>query len=203
MTPSSPDVEQVLTAMERSAAQTRAFTFLIEAVKDIQGTIRAIDTKVGILLAVLVIPLPIVQSAFRDIHARGPALTPASVLGGLAFLAWFTAALVAIRALTGVGNASKHVRAEIPPDDHFYAGGQFRLRWIDALITRDAPLSARSIEDYAAAIPTDAEAVNLHLSFEILSLAYIRDLKIYRHKIAFELTSFTIVLGVLALVLSR
>ena len=203
MTVSSPDVDRVLAAMERSEAQTRAFAFLIEAVKDIQGTIRAIDTKVGILLAVLAIPLPLVQSALRDFHARGAAVTPANVVGGLAFLAWVVAALVAIRALTGVGNASKHVRAELPPDDLFYAGGQFRLRWIDALITRDAPLSARSIEDYAAAVPTDADAVNLHLSFEVLSLAYIRDLKIYRQKIAFELTAVTIVLGVFVLALSR
>ena len=116
---------------------------------------------------------------------------------------WVTAALVAIRALTGVGNASKHVRAEVPPDDLFYAGGQFRLRWIDALVTRDAPVSARSVEDFAAAVPMTADAVHLHLAFEVLSLAYIRDLKIFRQKIAFELTALTIVLGFLSLVLSH
>jgi hypothetical protein len=203
MTVSSPDVERVLAALERGAAETRGFSFLIEAVKDIQGTIRAIDTKVGILLAVLAIPLPIVQTSLRDFHSHGAALTPTNVFGGFAFLAWVIAALVAIRALTGVGNASKHVRAEAPPDDLFYAGGQFRLRWIDAVVTRDAPLSTRSIEEFAAAVPMAAETVNLHLSFEVLSLAYIRDLKIYRQKIAFELTAFTVVLGFFSLVFSR
>ena len=202
MTLSSPDVDRVLAAMERGAAETREFAFLIEAVKDIQGTIRAIDTKVGILLAVLAIPLPIVQTALHDVHAHGATLTPANVLGALAFLAWVTAALVAIRALTGVGNAAKHVRAEQPPDDLFYAGGQYRLGWIDALVTRDAPLSSRSIEDYAAAVPAAPEAVNLHLSFEVLSLAYIRDLKIFRQKIAFELSAAAIVLGFLSLIVS-
>ena len=203
MTVSSPDVERVLAALERGAADTRGFAFLIESVKDIQGTIRAIDTKVGILLAVLAIPLPIVQSALHDIHTRGATLSAVNVLGGLAFLAWVTAALVAIRALTGVGDASKHVRAEVPPDDLFYAGGQYRLGWIDALITRDAPLSARSIEGFSAAVPTTAEAAHQHLAFEVLSLAYIRDLKIFRQKIAFELTAVTIVLGFLALAISR
>ena len=83
MTVSSPDVERVLAALERGTAETRGFTFLIEAVKDIQGTIRAIDTKVGILLAVLAIPLPIVQSSLNNFHTHGPALTPTNVLGGL------------------------------------------------------------------------------------------------------------------------
>ena len=202
MTVSVPDVDRVLAAIDRGAAETRAFAFLIEAVKDIQGTIRAIDTKVGILLAVLAIPLPIVQTALHDVHAHGATLTPANVLGALAFLAWVTAALVAIRALTGVGNASKHVRAEQPPDDLFYAGGQYRLAWIDALVTRDAPLSSRSIEDYAAAVPTAPEAVSLHLSFEVLSLAYIRDLKIFRQQFAFELSAAAIVLGFLSLIVS-
>ena len=203
MTVPSPDVERVLAALERGAAETRAFAFLIEAVKDIQGTIRAIDTKVGILLAVLAIPLPIVQSALHDVHTRGATLTAALVLGGLAFLAWVTAALVGIRALTGLGNASKHVRAATPPDDLFYAGGQYRLRWIDVLLTRDTPISEWPVEDFAASVPMTAESANRHLAFEVLSLAYIRDLKIFRQKVAFELTAVAIVLGFLALVLSR
>jgi len=200
---SSADVDRVLAALESSAAEGRAFAFAIEAVKDIQGTIRAIDTKVGILLAVQAIPLSAVQSAFAAAHAGGLSASPATLAGALAFLVWVAAAFVAIRTLTAVGDASKHVRAERRPADVFYAGGHFRFGWFDALLTRDAPVSRGTIEQYAADIPSTAEDVNLHLAFEVLSLAYIRDLKIHRQKVAFELTALAIALGVLALVLPR
>ncbi len=203
MAVSSSDVERVLDAIERSSSESRAFAFLIEAVKDIQGTIRAIDTKVGILLAVLAIPLPTIVAGIGWIHAHGATVTAANLFGALALLAWVISAFVAIRTLTGVGDASKHVRAGSKPVDLFYAGGQFGFNWLDALLTREKPLSRQSIEDYASAIPTAPDDVNMHLSLEVLSLAYIRDLKIHRQKIAFELTAIAIVLGVFAMVLPR
>jgi len=59
------DVARVLAALESSSEDNRSVTFVLEAVKDIQETIRAIDTKVGILLAALAIPIPFVDKAFR------------------------------------------------------------------------------------------------------------------------------------------
>ncbi len=201
MLASSSDVDRILASLETSNDENRAVTFLIESVKDIQETIRAIDTKVGILLAALAIPLPTIEGVFVAIHAHGAALSIATVLGGGGFVAWVAAALVAVRALTGVGNASVHVSAAEKPDNMFYAGGLYGFGPLDALLTRNGPLSRTSIEGYAAKIPMSADAVNTQLSYEVLSLAYIRDLKIYRQKVAFESTAVAIVLAVLALVL--
>ncbi len=201
MLASSSDVDRVLASLASSGNENRAVAFLIEAVKDSQETIRAIDTKVGILLAALAIPLPTVEHVFTEIHAHGATLSFATVLGGLGFVAWVGAALVAVRALTGVGNASMHVRAEHKPENMFYAGGLYAFGPLDALLTRGGPSSRTSIEEYAANIPMSPDAVNTQLAYEVLSLAYIRDLKIHRQKIAFEATAVAIVLAVLALVL--
>ncbi|GAC1455998.1 MAG: hypothetical protein PVSMB8_13670 [Vulcanimicrobiaceae bacterium] len=174
-------------------------SFMIEAVKDIQGTIRGIDTKVGILLAGLAIPIPIVQAAFNEMHQHGLTINVRAVLGLGAFAVYVVAALVAVRALTGIGNATEHVVGGEPPDDIFYAGGLFALRPIDALLTRRSISSRRSRENFIAGIPRTTGDVLNHLGHEVLSLAYIRDLKIHRQQIAFELTAVAIVLGAIAL----
>ncbi|MBC5798883.1 MAG: hypothetical protein GIX03_13300 [Candidatus Eremiobacteraeota bacterium] len=195
------DVACVLAALERSAEDNRSVTFVLEAVKDIQETIRAIDTKVGILLAALAIPIPFVDKAFSAIDQHGAALGPRTILGAIGFVTYILAALVAVRALTGIGNAAEHVVGDERPDDIFYAGGLFALGWIDAVLTRGNLRSRRSVESYVAGIPRSAAAVLHHLAHEVLSLAYIRDLKIHRQRIAFELTAAAVVLGALALVL--
>lgn len=195
------DVARILESIERTGDDERSVSFMMEAVKDIQGTIRGIDTKVGILLAGLAIPIPLVQGAFVAMHSHGVALTPQSVAGWLAFVVYVFAALVAVRALTGIGNAAQHVAGDEQPDDIFYAGGLFPLGFIDAILTRSNITSRRSRENFIAAIPRNVDDVLAHLAHEVLSLAYIRDLKIHRQQMAFEMTAVAIVLGAIALVL--
>jgi len=195
------DVARILASIERTGSDERSVSFMMEAVKDIQGTIRGIDTKVGILLAGLAIPIPLVQEAFVAMHQHGLVLTPQSIAGWTAFVVYVLAALIAVRALTGIGNAAQHVVGDEQPDDIFYAGGLFPLSLIDAILTRSNITARRSRENFIAGIPRNVEDVLAHLAHEVLSLAYIRDLKIHRQQIAFELTAVAIVLGAIALVL--
>jgi len=69
--------------------------FLLEAIKDIQGTIRAVDTKVSILLAALAIPLPQVALFFSYWHGRGFSPTWGHVLMVLGIALYVTAVYVA------------------------------------------------------------------------------------------------------------
>lgn len=200
MNVSESDVDRILATIERTGADERSVSFMMEAVKDIQGTIRAIDTKVGILLAGLAIPIPLVQGAFVEMHQHGAVLNVRTAIGWLAFIVYVFAALIAVRALTGIGNAAQHVAGDEQPDDIFYAGGLFPLGIIDAVLTRRNITSRRSRENFIAGIPRHMNDVLAHLAHEVLSLAYIRDLKIHRQQIAFELTAVAIVLGAIALV---
>lgn len=195
------DVARVLASIEKTGDDERSVSFMMDAVKDIQGTIRAIDTKVGILLAGLAIPIPLAQAAFVEMHQHGVVLGLRTAAGWLAFIVYVLAALIAVRALTGIGNAAQHVSGDEQPDDIFYAGGLFPLGIIDAILTRRNVTSRRSRENFIAGIPRSVDDVLTHLAHEVLSLAYIRDLKIHRQQLAFELTAVAIVVGALALVL--
>ena len=82
--------------------------FLLEAIKDIQGTIRAVDTKVSILLAALAIPLPQVALFFSYWHTRGFSPTWGHVVMILGIALYVTAVYVAVKTLVGIGDATGH-----------------------------------------------------------------------------------------------
>ena len=175
-------------------------TLMLEAVKDAQGTIRAIDTKVGILLAALAIPLPYVVGVVSSEREHGFHPSFGVVCGAIALVSYVVAGFIAIRALTGTADAGAHVKRAQRTPDVFYLGGLYRLGWLDAGFNRRSTVSKRGLEEISATIPRDSNAVLDVLVNELMILAYIRDVKLFRQKVAFELTALAFVLGVLALV---
>jgi len=173
---------------------------LLEALKDAQGTIRAIDTKVGILLAALAIPLPYVVSVVSYTREHGLHFSFGSVCTALALLAYLVAGFVAIRSLTGTANAAAHVKSDQRPPDVFYFNALYRLGWLDAAFNRRTTLSRRSLEEIRSAVPGETAGALSVLVNEMMILAYIRDVKLFRQKVAFELTALAFVLGILALI---
>lgn len=195
---SHADIDRLLDVIVTKAEEHRVFMYAVEAVKDMQGTIRAIDTKAGILLAAMAIPLPFLERLLGGFSRQGQPPSLHVVLAWCAFFAWILAALVAIRTLTGIGNASQHLGEDAQRENTFYAGGLFRLRWIDALLNRRSIRSLRSLDNHVAAIPRSAEEMLQDLGHEMLALAYIRDVKIHRQKIAFDLIASAVVLALAA-----
>jgi hypothetical protein len=174
-------------------------SLVIEAVKDAQATIRAIDTKVGILLAALAIPLPYVVTALATVQRETIHFSIAVVFGWLALACYTAAVFVAIRALVGIGNAAGCVKGAVRPPDVFYLGGLYRLGWLDALFNRRNSVSGRSLEEIVASVPSETDSVLKLLVNELMILAYIRDVKLHRQKIAFELAAGAFVLALLTL----
>lgn len=185
----------------RQAGDYTQVSLVTEAVRDAQGTIRATDTKVGILLAVLAIPLPYVISAVSAAERIGLHLTFGTVFGSLAVTLYVVAGFVAIRALVGVGNAAAHVTRSERPPDVFYLGGLYRLGWIDAIFNRRGIVSRRDLDEIAGTVPRDAEKALRVVVNELMTLAYVRDVKLHRQKTAFELAASAFVLGLFALML--
>ena len=178
-----------------------SLTLMGEAVFDTQGTIRAIDTKVGILLAALAIPLPYVMQAISTTHMRAVQFSVGLFFGWLALIAYVVAGFVAIRALTGTGNAAAHLSRAHRPPDVFYLGGLYRLGWFDAAFNRRNNVSQRSLDDVVLSVPRDADGLLRVLTNELMTLAYIRDVKLHRQRVAFELTAVAFVLAILAMLL--
>ncbi|MGH7709092.1 MAG: hypothetical protein ACREM6_14415 [Vulcanimicrobiaceae bacterium] len=174
--------------------------FMLESVKDSQATIRAIDTKVSILLAALSIPLDRIATTLLGWHAHGFALSLGNVIVALGVALYALAIFVAIRTLSGIGNAAPHV---VGARSHnvFYAGGLFGFTWADAFAGRRNVQSRFSLGEYVKRMPGTYAAVVLELTSEIMSLAYIRDLKLHRQRTAYALTisaAIVALIGILA-----
>jgi hypothetical protein len=176
--------------------------FVLSSIKDIQGTIRAVDTKVSILLAALAIPLPQVALFFTYWHSNGFSATWGHLIMALAVLLYVTAVYVAVKTLVGIGDATGHVRG-VRVQNTFYAGGMFRLDWRDALADRAAVQSSKTVDEYIASLPATRGAMVEELTIEMLALAYIRDLKLYRQRVAFAATVTAGAVAVIGLILSR
>jgi hypothetical protein len=158
--------------------------FLLSSIKDIQATIRAIDTKVSILLAALAIPLPQVAIFFAYWHARGFSASAAHVVMAAAVAVYVLAVYVAAKTLVGIGDATPHIRG-VKMQNTFYAGGMFDLDWRDSLSDRPSVTSSKTVDEYIESLPTSREMMKEELATEMMALAYIRDIKLYRQRLAF------------------
>ncbi|HET9391896.1 MAG TPA: hypothetical protein VFO29_00035 [Candidatus Rubrimentiphilum sp.] len=174
--------------------------FLLSSIKDIQATIRAIDTKVSILLAALAIPLPQVAVFFAYWHARGYSVSFAHVIMALAVLLYVLAVYVAVKTLVGIGDATPHIRG-VKMMNTFYAGGMFALNWRDSLRDRPGVQSSKTVDEYIDSLPTSQKTMKEELATEMMALAYIRDIKLYRQRLAFTaavLAGAAAVIGLIA-----
>ncbi|MGH7729573.1 MAG: hypothetical protein ACREM2_12405 [Vulcanimicrobiaceae bacterium] len=195
--PLRPAVEQVAREIATANRESTETQFLFASVADIQGTIRAIDTKVSILLAALAIPLPLVRERFAAWHAHPFAWSAPDVLAALAIVVYGLAALAALRTLGGIGNAGRNIEGARHANA-FYAGGLFRWSWPDLFVSRSGVRSNRSLAEFVKGLPASTEDVVLDLASEVMTLAYIRDLKLYRQRGTLSLTVAALALGLLA-----
>lgn len=190
---------EIVGAIDRQTDEGAIMEWCLEAIKDIQGTIRAIDTKMGILLAALVIPLKDVAERFVTMHKA--AGNVGSLLIVLAILSYLLGIFVAIATLSGIGTAAVHVEGT-PKLNTFYAGGLFKFSAIDAFLRRRTVRSSLSVAEFAEAIPKTCDEMTVDLSSEIMTLAFIRDLKVYRQRLAFGFTAAAFLLGSVGFVLT-
>ncbi len=173
--------------------------FLLSSIKDIQGTIRAVDTKVSILLAALAIPLPQIAMFFVYWHARGFSVSPAHIVMAAAVALYVLAVYVAVKTLVGIGDATGHIRG-VRLQNTFYAGGMFRLDWRDALLDRASVTSSKTVDEYIESLPATRQAMVEELAIEMMALAYIRDIKLYRQRLAFTAAVATGAAAVIGLI---
>jgi len=164
----------------------------LESIKDIQGTIRAVDAKIGILLAALAFPLKDVAERYIASHSSG--ISFASVFFTLAIISYGLGILLSVLTLSGIGGSHYHATGT-RHFNTFYAAGLFRLNFIDALFRRKEMRSTMSVEKFVDEIPKTCDRMLLDLAAEIMQLAYIRDLKILRQRYAFLFTGIAFSFG--------
>jgi len=192
MAPSESSLEGLIASVDRQTDEGAAMTWGLESIKDIQGTIRAVDAKIGILLAALAFPLKDVAEHYIATHSSG--VSSSSIFLTLAIISYGCGIILSVLTLSGIGGSHYHATGT-GHFNTFYAAGLFRLNFIDAFFRRKEVRSTLSVEKFVDEIPKTCDRMLLDLASEMMQLAYIRDLKILRQRYAFLFTGIAFLLG--------
>jgi hypothetical protein len=162
--------------------------FLYAAIADAQGVIRATDSKIGLILVILAIPM----TKLGTIYAKCVALLDAenrclaevsTVLVVIFACLWVLSFFTAMKAIIAIDNPSRHIDGA-KPNGIFYSGTLFIPTFLDAFLNRPI-MAKRQLQDQADDLPSTLEALNHELIFEHAKLVYIRSIKLNRMEYAF------------------
>ncbi|WPD23841.1 MAG: hypothetical protein Q3M24_09115 [Candidatus Electrothrix aestuarii] len=166
--------------------------FILAAINDTQATIRAIDVKVGTLLAGLLLPLVIKGQIFNYLIKISNVISHSfgiSVSLLLIFL-WFVNVFILIRTISAIDNPAKHILDSKKFKGSFYGNGCYNFGALDIFLNREAIKANKNVIDFSKDYPSGLEEIVNELAFEHLQLVYIRDIKFHRLKIAFTMSFF-------------
>ncbi len=182
--------------------------FQYQAILDAQSAIRAIDTKIGILLIVILIPLSNLSSIRFHISNICPPIGVNlqffmfTIIAFVFFLVWILAFFSAIRAIIAIDNPSSHILGCESLKGAFYCPGLYRLGFWDFILNRKTLMAQKNLLDVYKSIPTSIEDISMELTFEQMKLAYIRDVKFLRQKWAFVFSISWLIFGFVFFLLS-
>jgi hypothetical protein len=175
-------------------------SYLYNSITDIQGVIRAIDTKLNYLLVILIIPLTKLNGIYSIAVISNKKAFSYQILGYLSVLiliifvlSWLFAFVLAMRGIIGIDNPVNHVSGTRPKGT-FYGGYLYKVTFLDTLINRNIQ-SACKLEEHLPTIPADMDAIRKELIFEQMKLIYIRTIKMARQYYAFIFGAIWIVCG--------
>lgn len=171
------------------------FTFLQSAIQDTQQTIRAMDFKIGALLAGSIVPFPKIREIFEFLTQSN--LWWQEALAWLIFIIWLLIVFILLAALSAIDNPSKHIHDGYTQKGYYYGGGTFSFNIVNGFFRTDIR-TQRTVQQYADELDNANFPFLKELSFEHLKLIYIRDLKLYRLKFAVILIALLIILGSLS-----
>lgn len=166
--------------------------FLHSAIQDTQQNIRAVDFKIGALLAGSIVPFPQIRTIYEFLNSNN--LWWQQGLAWIIFTIWLLAVLILLAALSAIDNPSKHINDGYSQKGTYYGGGTFKFNAINGFFCTDIR-THRTVQDYANELDNPNFPFIKELAFEHLKLIYIRDLKLFRLKFAVALIACLIIIG--------
>lgn len=166
--------------------------FLHSAIQDTQQNIRAVDFKIGALLAGSIVPFPQIREIFKFLTVNDHWWQHA--LAAIIFVIWLLTVLILLFALSAIDNPSKHISDNNNQKGLYFSGGLFKFK-LTNILWRTNNFSTKSVQDYKNEIDDPLLDISKELAFEHLKLIYIRDLKIYRLRHAIVLIFILILIG--------
>jgi hypothetical protein len=172
-------------------------SFILVAINDAQSTIRAVDVKVGALLAGLLLPLSSVGNILTHVvNVSTLSNKNTAVILGLTFLIfWLLAVSSLIRTLSAINNPANHIVNSENYKGLFYGGGLYNFGWLDTLLNRSIIKANKDVDAFLQCYPNSEEEVVSELTFEHMKLVYIRELKLFRFKASLRLAFIWLLIG--------
>jgi len=192
--------------MSENQTDSLLAAYFYSSITDIQSTIRVIDTKVAVVIGVLVLPftnLGKIYLNFAQLYNNtycGSRQWMLWLLISIFFLSWLLAFIASVRAIMSIHNPVLHVKYENIPGGTFYNGNQFKPNLIDVYFTRKIKSKCK-LEDYVSLTPKSIDEIKTELCFEQMKLAYIRDIKSIRLKWSYIFLVFWLSSGFLSRIL--
>ena len=175
--------------------------FLLASIADIQGTIRAIDAKLSVLLVLLLVALNNLAGIHRTLSSAAAALPVEECLARLVVcstiavfaLSWGLSLLFVFKGLIGIHNPQERVKGKRPRGT-FYAAGTYKITLLNLLFPFWVK-SRLSLQEAITNLPKDQTSLVEELTYEQLKLAFIRDTKMRAQSCAFRCALLWIVAG--------
>lgn len=186
--------------------QAEQVNFLYAAITDVQSTIRAIDTKIGALLVILVIPLTKLGKIYAHCgnvwaHSSCSGRWLAGLVIGLFVISWIGSFIAAIRTLMAIDNPANHVDTADDAENDlrpvrgtFYGGHLFTFGYFRSVFTKGGK-SAKTLKNHLDDLPKGNDGIRDELAYEHMKLCFIRHIKITRQGFAFRLAFLWMLLG--------
>lgn len=160
-------------------------TFLYASIADAQAAIRAVDTKLSIILVLLSIALTKGDILLQIYKAGIPKSQSLCVAATMLFIvAWAAGMWSTFMGLAAIDNPTNHI-CNITTKGTFYSSRTFTPGFIDSLYNRQPP-SKSDFGILRDRLPQNAEQAIDELAFEQMKLAYIRAIKIKRCNVAYR-----------------
>lgn len=164
------------------------FTFLTQAINDIQATIRAIDVKIGFLFVLLFLPSTQAAPLKNYVQASGKAMGWEYTLLLVIMAAWLLSVYMLFMSVGAISNPSKKV-AGVRPSGIYHGSGLFDISFID-LFTNSKVKSDKTVDQLDSEISDDVKTLEKELIYELLKVSYVRDIKAARFVACLRFTFF-------------
>lgn len=168
------------------------FEFLHSAIQDTQQNIRALDFKIGALLAGSIVPFPQIREIFKFLVANE--FWWQHAIAAIIFVIWLAIVLILLLALSAIDNPAKHIKDNTNQKGLYFGSELFKFKLLNIFL-RTKNFSKKSVQDYKNEIDDSSLDISQELAYEHLKLIYIRDLKIYRLRHAIVFIFVLIIVG--------
>lgn len=173
------------------------FTFLTQAINDVQSTIRAIDVKIGFLFVLVFLPSTQAAPLKDYIQASGRTMGWEDTLLLIIMAAWVLSIYMLFMSVGAISNPSTKVTGP-KPSGIYHGSGLYEISFLD-LFTNSRVRSEKTVDELNGEISGKVDDLEKELIYELLKVSYVRDMKAARFVACLRATIFWVI-GALVLI---